>query len=466
MLESTTPATPPHPERSAKDRSMGTKLLVVCGLAVGMTIPALFVSGVVDERSERAASVVREISANVGGPQTFLGPTLAIPYHSAISADRGVYFVFPAQASADVNVTTEERRRSLFRVPVYKTDAQLSSNFDLSGVPHALPVGSVLDWNGAELVVGVSDPRSALSDATFTSPAGTATLTPAQLLPTLSLPVENASPRKLTLLGAPIPHLPAGAQFTVKADLRFSGAQHVAVLAYGKSTNLTMRGDWPHPGFDGWQLPATDTVTRQGFTAQWSIPFIARGVPAEGTVDNIAGLNATDLGVSLIELATPYQSVTRSLKYAPLFISLVFLSYFLFESTSRKRVHPAQYVLVGTGQLLFYLLLLSFAEHLGFDLAYLIAGVATVGLLSLNARWVFASKLQGYRALATFGLLYTVIFGLLRLEDNALLVGAVTSFLALGGAMYLTRDLDWYSSLGKLGPQSPEPAPLWPHSPQ
>ncbi len=466
MLEPTTPTHLPSSARDAKDRSMGTKLLIVCGLALGATIPALFVSGVVDERSERAASVVHEISADVGGPQSFLGPTLAIPYHSAINGDRGVYFVFPAQASADVNITTEERRRSLFRVPVYKTEAQLSSSFDLAGVPHALPVGSVLEWDGAELVVGVSDPRGALADATLISPAGTATLTPAQVLPTLSFPVENATPRKLTLLGEPTPHLVAGATFTVKADLRFSGAQHLAVLAYGESTSLSIQGNWPHPGFDGWQLPATDAVTSRGFSAKWSIPFIARGVPAEGTMDNIAGLNGTELGVSLIELATPYQSVTRSLKYAPLFISLVFLSCFLFEATTRKRVHPAQYVLVGTGQLLFYLLLLSFAEHIGFDFAYLIAGVATVGLLSLNARWMFASRLQGYRAMATFGLLYMVIFGLLRLEDNALLVGAVTSFLALAGAMYLTRNLDWYSSLGKLGSQSPEPTPLWPQSPQ
>jgi len=36
---------------------------------------------------------------------------------------------------------------------------------------------------------------------------------------------------------------------------------------------------------------------------------------------------------------------------------------------------------------------------------------------------------------------------LLRLEDNALLVGAIASFLAVTAAMYLTRRIDWFGSL-------------------
>ena len=139
--------------------------------------------------------------------------------------------------------------------------------------------------------------------------------------------------------------------------------------------------------------------------------------------------------------------MTRSLKYVPLFLGLVFLSYFVFEVTSRRRVHPAQYILVGMAQLIFYLLLLSLAERIGFDLGFLIAGAATVALLAANAGWIFASRVQGLRALVTFALLYVLIYLLLRLEDNALLVGAIASFAAVAVAMYLTRGIDWYSSL-------------------
>ena len=125
------------------------------------------------------------------------------------------------------------------------------------------------------------------------------------------------------------------------------------------------------------------------------MPFIARGVRAKGQADTMAALNATALGVSFIEVADPYQSVSRSVKYVLLFLGLLFLSYFVFEVTTGKRVHPAQYVLVGMAQLIFYLLLLSLAERVGFDFGFLLAGAATVGLLSANAAWIFNSRLQG-----------------------------------------------------------------------
>jgi inner membrane protein len=131
----------------------------------------------------------------------------------------------------------------------------------------------------------------------------------------------------------------------------------------------------------------------------------------------------------------------------PLFLGLVFLSYFIFEVTARKRVHPAQYILVGLAQLIFYLLLLSLAERIGFDRGFLVAGGATVLLFSINSKWIFASVAQGLRALAVFSLLYVFIYLLLRLEDNALLVGAVASFLAVAAVMYFTRKIDWYSSI-------------------
>ena len=185
----------------------------------------------------------------------------------------------------------------------------------------------------------------------------------------------------------------------------------------------------------------------QGFTADWTVPFIARGVRAEGVGDSITGLDATALGVSFVELADPYQSVTRSLKYILLFLGLLFLSYFVFEVTTGKRVHPAQYVLVGIAQIIFYLLLLSLAERIGFDFGFLIAGAATVTLLSTNAGWIFASRVQAFARFVVFTLLYTLIYLLLRLEDNALLVGAIASFLAVAAAMYFTRSIDWYGSL-------------------
>ena len=435
-----------------RSRSMGLKLFIVCGLALVMTIPAFFVDDLVDERTHRANDVVKEISSHVGGHQTFLGPTLAVPYTiPAASADlpnrHGIYLVFPTQGSATVKTQTTERRRSLFKVPVFQADLNFAASFDLSGVTASVAPNVDFDWSHAEFIVGVSDARGALSDGTLTIDGKTLTLAPADISQSLTLGEDQTHKTSLSLFGARGVQIQPNTQFNATATLRFSGAQRIAVLAYGKSTHLSVQGDWANPSFDGGFLPVGRNVAASGFRADWSVPFIARGVRAEGTIESILGLDATALGVSFIEVADPYQSVTRSLKFILLFNGLIFLSYFVFEVTTSKRVHPAQYALVGVAQIIFYLLLLSLAERIGFDFGFLIAGASTVALLSTNAGWIFASRAQAIRALAVFSVLYALIFMLLRLEDNALLVGAVASFAAVSLAMYLTRSIDWYGSL-------------------
>jgi len=168
----------------------------------------------------------------------------------------------------------------------------------------------------------------------------------------------------------------------------------------------------------------------------------SRGLLA-ASAENSSTQPTTVLG---IRLADSYRSMRRSLHYLTLFLGLVFLTYFLFEVLSGKSAHPAQYVLVGVAQIIFYLLLLSLAEHLGFDLSFLIAGAATVALFAVNTEWVFRSRRLGLQALAAFSSLYGFIYVLLRVEAYALLVGAIASFTAVGAAMYITRNVDWYGS--------------------
>jgi len=446
-------------------RSMGVKLIVVCGLALLMTIPSFFVGGLVDDRTKRAEDVIREVSGHVGGQQTFLGPTLVIPYNippqsQTDFAKHGVYLVFPAHASAVVKTATEERRRSLFKVPVFQADLKMDATFDLAGVPSAAPQGGELDWGRAEFVVGVSDARGALADALLTADGKTSTLVPAAVSQDISIGGDQNQPVKLTLFGARAGLIAKpNTQFSVTSTLRFSGAQRIALLAYGKTTHVTMQGDWPSPGFDGGFLPVSRSVSGSGYTAEWSVPFIARGVRAEGAGTTMNGLDATALGISFIEVADPYQSVNRSLKYVLLFLGLLFLTYFIFEVTTSKRVHPAQYILVGVAQIIFYLLLLSLAERIGFDFAFLLGGAATVILLSANAGWIFSSRAQGVKAFAVLSLLYVLIYLLLRLEDNALLIGAIASFTAVAAAMYFTRQIDWYGSLPVAGSPGQVPSP-------
>jgi inner membrane protein len=299
-------------------------------------------------------------------------------------------------------------------------------------------------------MVGASNARAALTDSTVMVDGKNLTFIPAE-----SIGDASGQPRMvLSYFAVPAADFAKpNATFRATAVLHFSGAQRIAVLPYGKTSHVVMEGDWPNPSFDGGFLPARRSVSSQGFSAEWLVPFIARGVRAEGTVDVLSPLEPANMGVSFVEVADPYQSVNRSLKYIPLFVGLVFLSYFLFEVTAQRRIHPAQYVLVGVAQLIFYLLLLSLAEHIGFSWGFLFAGGATVVLLAANTNWIFRSRLQGLRALVIFSLLYFFIYLLLRLEDNALLVGAVASFLAIAAVMYFTRNIDWYSSLASRGEQ-------------
>jgi len=431
-------------------RSLGMKLMLVSFLALLMTIPALFVWSLIDDRSHRADEVTDEVSAMVGGPETILGPALAVPYtvpgSVAKPGQHGIYTVFARQGDVRVETSTEVRHRSLFKVPVYRSQIVFDASFDLTGVPANAPNNATLDWNRAELLVGVSDPRGAKSDVLLNAAGEDLTLAPATLLQNVTLHGKDGDTQLILFGAAASAFAQPGAKFTVKSQpLTFIGAKRLAVLSYADTTTLSMKGDWQHPSFNGGFLPTTRNVDANGYQAQWNVPFIARGVSAQGGVESLQQLGRTAMAISFVELADPYQSVTRSLKYAVLFIGLVYLTYFLFEVGSSKRVHPAQYVLIGIAQLIFYLLLLSIAERIGFDLGFAIAAVATVALISAYAGWVF-SRTYGLRALVAFSLLYGFIYLLLRLEDQALMVGSLASFAAIAAVMYFTRRMDWYAS--------------------
>jgi inner membrane protein len=447
---------------------MGLKLLLVCALALVMSIPALFVFALLGDRTSRAEEVTREIGGLVGGPQTFLGPVIAVPYttppgKAGEAPGHDTLLIFPARGDATVASRTELRQRSLFKVPVYKADLAFAAHFAIpADVQKRAPNDATLDWSRAEFVIGASDTRGAQSDVTLTVAGRSLAVAPAvgvdDLRPGGDTPEDaRLGGGGLRLFGATAAGLAQpGATFDAAAKMRFSGATRLAILAYGMLTVVNATGDWPSPSFDGGFLPSSRTIGAKGFTATWSVPFIARGVPQAGPLSAVSHLGQTALGVSFVEPANPYQSVGRSLKYALMFVGLVFLAYFIFETMQKRRVHPAQYVLIGLAQIVFYLLLLSIAERIGFDLAFLVAAGGTVGLISAYAGWVFASRRQGFIALAAFTLLYGLIYVLMRLEDQSLLVGALASFAAIAAVMYVTRRLDWYGAPAPTA--SPAPA--------
>ena len=460
---------PTGPRRPIVSRSKGAKLLVVCVLAVLMSIPAGLVFFLLMDRTHRAETVTTEIGSLVGGPQTFLGPVVAVPYvvpphtvtdpqgvHSVTTQQNGTLVVFPMTGDATATSKSEVRSRSLFRVPVYTTDLHFNARFDLSGV--AAPDGGVLDWSHARLLAGASDSRGARKDITAVADGVGLILAPAaEGAQTVNVPDGNDH---IDLFSAPLAAPDLAKPHTVSLDMSFTGAKKLGVLAFAKSSTVTLSGDWNTPSFGGGFLPATrafhhdeqtplvkgETDLKSGFRATWSVPFVARGLPAVITLDNLSSLAKSELSVNFVENTNPYQNVGRSLKYALLFVGLVFLTYFVFESTSKRELHPAQYILIGLAQCTFYLLLLSLAERIGFDWAFAAAAAATVGLISAYAGMVFKSALRGIAAMIIFSLLYGMIYTLMRMEDYALLIGAISAFVVIAAVMVLTRNLNWYGN--------------------
>jgi inner membrane protein len=218
--------------------------------------------------------------------------------------------------------------------------------------------------------------------------------------------------------------------------------------AAGEETGIVAKGNWPHPSFQGNFLPVAREISAQGFTASWKVPHLARNLPqAQPAPDNlIGGLSQASFGVSFYQPVNFYQLVERALKYAILFIGLAFLSFFLIETLSGSRIHGVQYLLIGAAQVVFYLLLLSLAEQIGFDLAYLWAAGATVVLISAYAWSAFKQSSRALVVFAVLSTLYALLFLLLKQEDYALVIGAAAAFAAIAVTMFVTRNVDWYRS--------------------
>jgi len=118
----------------------------------------------------------------------------------------------------------------------------------------------------------------------------------------------------------------------------------------------------------------------------------------------------------------------------------------MFDLIAGVRVAAVEYFLVGIGLILFFVLLLAFAEVIGFAAAYVVAAAAIIGLLASYSAAILRSRRRGGYVAALLAALYGVLYVLLSLEAYSLLIGSLLLFAALATVMYLTRDIDWSGS--------------------
>jgi inner membrane protein len=246
---------------------------------------------------------------------------------------------------------------------------------------------------------------------------------------------------------------------------------------------------WASPSFSGAFLPEKPQVTDKGFSASYTVDKLALGqapvamedqgppsndystnygdysAPTSVTAVDVAaapsrageaiGGPARAVTVGLVEPVNLYSKVDRSVKYGFLFIGVTFLTFLLFDIVGGARVAAAEYLLTGAGLVLFFVMLLAFAEVIGFTGAYVLASAAIIGLLSAYSAAVLKSWRRGKFVGALLIGLYALLFVLLNLEAWSLLIGSVMLFVALAGVMYATRNIDWSA----IGTREPAPSP-------
>lgn len=441
------------------------KLILVCFLVLLMAIPAMFISYISFDRSNRADEVTRSVSNIYGGAQTLTGPMLSVPY-VGFDIDgnvnqQGDYIIYADKGRATFDdIETETRKRSLFRVPIFTANGKMSATFNAPR--DVVPDSSIeLLWEQARILMAVSDVRGLKQDIylTIKGQLETRQFEPAitHRLPNNHTDYEYATNFKShsladsrngnTYLSVPAADLlKSGEALSVDVSVHLGGAKTFGIRPYARSTEVSLSSSWSDPGFVGALPPDSREITESGFSAEWSVPYLRRGIRGHGDGTVLAKLMQSPslMGVNFVATDNPYQTVNRALKYSVLFIGLVFLAYFLMEVIIGVRVHPAQYILIGLAQAIFYLLLLAFSEHIGFVLAFILSSSATIAATAGYAGAVFKNRDYVFKTGIVFAIVYGLLFVLMRLQDFALMIGALTSFVAIAGTMYLTRNLNWY----------------------
>jgi inner membrane protein len=188
-------------------------------------------------------------------------------------------------------------------------------------------------------------------------------------------------------------------------------------------------------------------ITESGFTAEWRTTSLGRTLPAMWLEGNLqpGKVESAVLGIDLFVPIDVYRLTDRATKYAVMFIGLTFVAYFLFEVLGGLKLHPLQYLLVGFGNAIFYLLLLSLAEHVGFGASYLLSAAASAGLITGYSLSILGSRKSAARMLGILSLLYGLLYLTLQAETYAMLAGAIGLWCSLALIMYLTRRIDWYT---------------------
>jgi inner membrane protein len=425
-------------------RSPGLKFIIVIVLTAAMAIPLFLIQLALSDRESTAGQAAQDVASGWGGPQTVAGPMLFVPYSIVVNtivngstvqqSMRETAVLLPSALDVTANATAGERWRGIYKVPVYRADVTMRAKFDRAAIAALVPAGATPAWKSAYVAISVSDAHGVADNVTLQANGRSVAFQPGL----------GAGP--LAGIHAPLDLSAIAQDIDLQTTFVLRGSRELSIVPLGQRTTAAIDSPWTSPSFFGTFLPTEHAIGGNGFRADWTVPYLAQGFgqsfsSSEEAMQTIPG---SAFGVRFYQPVDHYQLVQRSLKYAVLFVALAFLIFFVAETVSVRRLHAIQYTLVGAAQVLFYLLLLSFAEHIGFALAYAIGAGATVALTGLYSLSVLGSALRSAVLTAVLAALYGLLYVILNAEDYALLIGSAVLFAALATTMYLTRNIDWY----------------------
>lgn len=420
-------------------------------LVLILLIPLELIEGLIGERAHRRDVVAHEIAQTWGRHQILAGPVLIVPYRYTVEQRkdwrtvlverRARAFFLPERLETVASVVPEVRYRGIFEAIVYSASLQLSGQFT---TPDFGPLGiddKDVFWDEAVLAFGVTDLRGTNGVPLLTwAEQGT------PLLPGTTSDLLGSGTH------APIrldPAKPAGNAFSLALEIK--GSQAISFTPSGKTTSVRLTSPWRHPSFIGAYLPDRRTIGEEGFEASWNVSYLGRDFPQSWTSQDpefasyTTQLRGTLFGAGLISPVDFYLMSERSIKHGALFIVLVFAVIFIFEVITPLKIHAVQYGLLGSALCLFYLLLLSLSEVIGFLIAYGIAATLSTALITLYIGKFLGSRRRALLIAGILGATYGYLYILLQLESLSLVSGAVGLFVALAAVMYATRNVDWYA---------------------
>lgn len=447
--------------------SIMVKLFSIGFLILILLIPSSWIENMIVERQQRAEQVISEVADKWSGSQRIAGPVLVVPYRKREVIDLGkgekeirehverAYFL-PEQLDLNGTIKPQVLHRGIFDAVVYESSLDIKSSFTLPDFKSLSIADDMILWKDAHMILGITDLRGISDNPTFrvgdttpvAEPAGDIWLSAIASQHdgsdgTLYQPKQSGSNSasgitvKLNWEGPP------GTTENVSVKLNLKGSRRLDFVPAGKTTEVKLTGPWADPSFDGEFLPENRKISDEGFTASWKVLHFNRPF-AQQWVENNQQLTGADFGINLLIPVDQYQKSIRTSKYGVLVILLTFVALFLVEITQKIRIHPFQYILIGAALTIYYTLLLSFSEHVGYNFAYMIASLSTVVLVSLYSM----SFLQNAKLTVLFFLLliifYAFIFVIILQQDYSLLLGSIGLFIIIGLLMYFSRKVNWY----------------------